>query len=141
MVGLLIAATVAMVASLVGTRFLIVWLLNRKVGQPIHEDVKGRGPALTDADMDAIVAKLRTLHANVTRAHYLLNARLLDRLDRAGIMVWSQAPIYHRDRLLETPAQRAVALSTVRGTVLGARIHPSVITDSVARMFASGVWS
>jgi phospho-N-acetylmuramoyl-pentapeptide-transferase len=40
-VGLLIAATVAMVASLIGTRFLISWLLNRKVGQPIHEDVKG----------------------------------------------------------------------------------------------------
>ena len=101
-------------------------------GASIMEDVKGRGPALTDADMDAIVAKLKALHANVTRAHYLLNERLLDRLDRAGIMVWSQAPIYHRDRLLETPQQRAVALATVRGTVLGARVHPSVITHSVA---------
>src|SRR4051794_5141717 len=101
-------------------------------GASIMEDVKGHGPALTDADMDAIVAKPKGLHANVPRPHYLLNERLLDRLDRAGIMVWSQAPIYHRDRLLETPAQRAVALSTVRGTVLGARTHPSVIAHSVA---------
>ena len=47
-------------------------------------------------------------------------------------MVWSQAPIYHRDRLLETAAQRAAALGTLRRTVLEARNHPSVITHSVA---------
>ena len=41
MVGLLIAAAVSMAASLVGTRFLIVWLRRRNVGQPIHEDVTG----------------------------------------------------------------------------------------------------
>lgn len=101
-------------------------------GAAIQEDVAGRGPALTDADMDAIVAKLKALHATVTRAHYLLNDRLLDRLDRAGIMVWSQAPIYHRDRLLETEADRETALATLRGTVLEARRHPSVLTHSVA---------
>jgi hypothetical protein len=101
-------------------------------GASIQEDLPGRGPALTNADMDRIVAELQAVHANVTRAHYLLNERLLDKLDRAGIMVWSQAPIYHRDRLLETPAQRAAALRTLRGTVLGARSHPSVITHSVA---------
>ncbi len=47
-------------------------------------------------------------------------------------MVWSQAPIYHRDRLLRTAAQRASALATLRRTVLEARSHPSVITHSVA---------
>ncbi|MGI8661653.1 MAG: phospho-N-acetylmuramoyl-pentapeptide-transferase [Acidimicrobiales bacterium] len=41
MVGLLIAAAVSMIASLVGTRFLIGWLRSRDVGQPIHEDVAG----------------------------------------------------------------------------------------------------
>ncbi len=101
-------------------------------GAAIQEDVPGRGPALTDGDMDTIVAQLRAVHATVTRAHYLLNPGLLDRLDRAGIMVWSQAPLYHRDALLRTPAQRAVALDTLRGTVLAARSHPSVLTHSVA---------
>jgi len=74
------------------------------------------GPALTDADMQSIVTGLRAVHANVTRAQYPLNPRLLDRLDQAGIMVWSQAPVYHRDELLHTPAQRALALGTLRGT-------------------------
>jgi phospho-N-acetylmuramoyl-pentapeptide-transferase len=38
-VALLIAAGIALTVSLVGTRFLIDWLISRKVGQPIHEDV------------------------------------------------------------------------------------------------------
>jgi beta-glucuronidase len=113
-----------------------VLLLNGKpldaLGTSIQEDLPGRGPALTDADIDRIVAELKAVHATITRAHYLLNERLLDKLDEAGIMVWSQAPIYHRDRLLETPEQRAAALETVRGTVLAARNHASVITHSVA---------
>jgi len=87
---------------------------------------------MTDADMDTTVAQLKALHANVTRAHYLLNERLLDRFDEAGILVWSQAPVYHRDRLLANPARRAYELRTLRGTVLAARNHPSVLTHSVA---------
>ncbi|HEX4867812.1 MAG TPA: phospho-N-acetylmuramoyl-pentapeptide-transferase [Acidimicrobiales bacterium] len=39
MVALLLAAALAMFTSLVGTRFLIQWLIARRVGQPIHEDV------------------------------------------------------------------------------------------------------
>ncbi len=101
-------------------------------GAAIQEDLPGRGPALTDEDIARIVRELQAVNATITRAHYLLNPKLLDALDAAGIMVWSQAPIYHRDRLLETPAQREEALETLRRTVLAARSHPSVITHSVA---------
>src|SRR3712207_771271 len=82
--------------------------------------------------MDRIVADLEAVHANVTRAHYLLNDGLLDRLDAAGILVWTQAPIYHRDVLLRTPNQRANALQTLRSTVLAARNHPSTLVYSTA---------
>jgi beta-glucuronidase len=101
-------------------------------GAAIIEDIKGHGPALTDADIKTIVDGLKSVHANITRSHYLLNPKLLDALDAAGIMVWSQAPIYHRDRTLVTPAQREVALETLRGTVVAARSHASVVTHSVA---------
>ncbi len=104
-------------------------------GASIHEDMPGHGAALTGKDMDAIVAELKELGANVTRSHYLLNEGLLRRLDRAGIMVWNQAPIWQRDRhgnLLKWPAERKRAWETVRRTVLGGRSHPSVITHSVA---------
>jgi phospho-N-acetylmuramoyl-pentapeptide-transferase len=37
--GLLLAAGTALFVSLIGTRFLIDWLRNRSIGQPIHDDV------------------------------------------------------------------------------------------------------
>jgi beta-glucuronidase len=101
-------------------------------GASIQEDVPGRGAALREEDMAEIVEQLKAVGANVTRAHYLLSDRLLELFDEAGIMVWNQAPIYHRDRLLRTAAQRERALVTVRKTVVGARSHPSVIVHSVA---------
>lgn len=101
-------------------------------GASIQEDVQGMGPALTDRAIESIVDKLKELGANVTRAHYALDERLQRRLDEEGILQWAQAPIYHRDRLLETPEQRAFALRTVRAAVLATRNHPSVITHSVA---------
>ncbi len=39
MVSLLIAGGISLVLSLLGTRYLIGWLRDHKVGQPIHEDV------------------------------------------------------------------------------------------------------
>jgi beta-galactosidase/beta-glucuronidase len=116
----------------------LLYLNNRRIqlrGASIHEDMPGSGAALTGADMDRIVADLRQLGANVTRAHYLLNPGLLSRLDRAGIMVWSQAPIWQRDagaHILWQPSERERALATVRRTVTEARSHPSVLTHSVA---------
>jgi phospho-N-acetylmuramoyl-pentapeptide-transferase len=38
-VALLLAASLAIASSLVGTKLLMEWLIARKVGQPIHEDV------------------------------------------------------------------------------------------------------
>jgi phospho-N-acetylmuramoyl-pentapeptide-transferase len=38
-VALLLAAALAVASSLVGTKALIDWLIARKIGQPIHEDV------------------------------------------------------------------------------------------------------
>ncbi|MCW3063774.1 MAG: hypothetical protein JWN32_946 [Solirubrobacterales bacterium] len=101
-------------------------------GASIIEDMPGQGPALTDFDMDQIVQELQALHATVTRSHYLLNDALLDRLDRAGILVWEQAPVYHRDKQLRTAAGRAAALLTLRRTILADRRHPSVLVNSVA---------
>lgn len=101
-------------------------------GASIEEDVPGHGPVLDSGDIRKVIAQLHALHANITRAQYPLEPALLDQLDRAGILLWSQAPIYHRDELLQTPAQRDAALATLRGTLLATRNHPSVIAQSVA---------
>jgi beta-glucuronidase len=101
-------------------------------GASVQEDLPGRGPALRESDVDTIVSDLQRLHANVTRAQYPLDERLLNRLDEAGILVWSQAPVYHEDVALQSERGRRAALDKVRTTVLTARNHPSVLTHSVA---------
>ena len=101
-------------------------------GASVQEDIPGHGPALTDADVDSIVGELKTLGVNVTRAHVPLDPRLLDRFDEEGILVWSQAPVYHRDAQLRRPGERSYELRVLRNTMLAARNHPSVITHSVA---------
>jgi hypothetical protein len=116
----------------------LLYLNNRRLqmrGASIHEDMPGHGAALTRGDMRRIVQDLKDVGANVTRAHYLLDDRLLSMLDRAGIMVWNEAAIWQRDHganLLQYRSQRRRAVLTVRRTVREARSHPSVITHSVA---------
>lgn len=101
-------------------------------GAAIQEDMPGHGSALGAAEIEQTVSDLKAVGANVTRAHYPLSQALLSRLDEEGIMVWSQAPVYHEDKLLRTPAGRANAYRKVRGTVVDDRNHPSVMTHSVA---------
>jgi beta-glucuronidase len=116
----------------------LLFLNNRQVnlrGASMHEDMPGRGAAINGADMDTAVRELKELGANVTRAHYVLSEGLLNRLDRAGIMVWNQAPVWQRDHganLLRYPLERNRAVAQVDRTVKAARNHPSVITHSVA---------
>lgn len=100
-------------------------------GAAIHEDIAGRGAALSDGDIDTIVSQLRSVGANITRAHYLLSPRLLDALDAAGIMVWAQPPVDHADAALATAAGRSRALAFLRSTLIGDRSHPSVVVNSV----------
>jgi beta-glucuronidase len=113
----------------------ILYLNGRRLwlhGAAIHEDVDGRGAALSGGDIETIVSQLRSVGANITRAHYLLSDQLLDALDAAGIMVWSQPPVDHADALLASARGRARALGMLRATILGERSHPSVVIDSVA---------
>jgi beta-glucuronidase len=113
----------------------LLYLNGRQInfrGASIEEDFPGHGAALTTTEEQEIVNELKALHADVTRSQYPLSQPLLDMLDRAGIMIWTEAPIYNRDDLLHTLAQRKFALATLRDAVLSTRNHPSVLTESVA---------
>ena len=94
-------------------------------GASIHEDVEGSGASMTDGDINTIVSQLRSVGANITRAHYALGEQLLDALDQAGILVWSQPPVDHADPQLARPAGRRRALSLLRDTIL-VRAQPPV---------------
>lgn len=101
-------------------------------GASIQEDLPGRGAALNDGDVARIVQDLQDAGANVTRAHYTMDERLLSALDRAGIMVWAQAPVYQSTSRLNDPATLDRALRSNERAVIASRNHPSVIVHSVA---------
>jgi len=100
-------------------------------GASIVDDAPGHGAALSGADIDTTVSELKSLGANITRAHYLLSDAMLDKLDQAGILVWDQPPVYHYDSVLTTGAGRAGALRMLEQTIIAARSHPSVVINSI----------
>lgn len=98
-------------------------------GASLHEDAPGRGDALQPADMDQLVAQLRAIGANATRAQHPLSEALLERLDRAGVLVWQQVgPIDSPGefRAGTSPVLLAEASRRVRGDVRAARRFASV---------------
>ncbi|HEY7631358.1 MAG TPA: glycoside hydrolase family 2 TIM barrel-domain containing protein [Thermoleophilaceae bacterium] len=112
----------------------LLYLNGRRVqlrGASIEEDMPGRGPALRPSDIERIVAELKAVGANVTRAQYGLSDELMSALDRAGIMLWNQAPVYHRDVQLRRPEGVDAALTEVQHNIVAARNHASVLANSV----------
>jgi hypothetical protein len=107
-------------------------------GASLHEDAAGDGDGLSAADMDAIVRDLRAIGANATRAQHALSPALLERLDRAGILVWQgvgpvDAPGAWTSH---TPALAHAARERVRISVRQERLHPSVIAWNLVNEIA-----
>ena len=119
-------------------------------GASIHEDVQGSGASMTEGDINTIVSQLRSVGANITRAHYALSEELLDALDQAGILVWSQPPVDHADPQLAGRRTRARAVTAARhdpgraqppvgGGRLGRqRASPTPDSDPGTRTYLSG---
>ena len=97
-------------------------------GASIHEDTRGHGDALTAADMDRIVGRLKAVGANATRAQHALNPALLERLDAAGILVWQEiGPWDSPGNWLETTrALQREGLGRVRQSFEQLQTHPSI---------------
>jgi hypothetical protein len=122
----------------VGGKILLNGRRLRLHGASINEDAEGDGDALTAADMDRIVDDLKAVGANATRAQHALSAPLLERLDRAGIMVWlGVGPVDAPGAWTSsTPALAHAARERVRTSVRQAQLHPSVIAWNLANEIA-----
>ena len=107
-------------------------------GASIQEDVVGHGDALTGADQSALVASLKSLGANATRAQHPLDIGLLQRLDAAGILVWQGVgPVDPAGAWsATTPALLHNAQQRVRTTVRQDALHPSVVAWNLANEVA-----
>jgi beta-galactosidase/beta-glucuronidase len=107
-------------------------------GATIQADAAGRGDALSPADEDAIVARLKSIGANAARAQHPLDPALLERLDAAGILVWQGiGPVEGAGNWYSsTPRLLAEAERQARTAALAAQLHPSIfawnLVDEVA---------
>ena len=98
-------------------------------GASIHEDARGHGDGLTPPDMDAIVARLKSIGANATRAQHPLDPALLERLDAAGILVWQEIGPWDSpgNWLEKTGPMRREGFARVRQSFEQLQTHPSIL--------------
>jgi beta-glucuronidase len=102
-------------------------------GASIHEDDIGTGAALSLAQRNTLIKRLKEVGGTVARSQYPLHPDFMEAFDRAGILFWSQAPVY------QIPPQNTSkgnvlrnAVRVNRETVLAEENHPSVLVWSVA---------
>ena len=102
-------------------------------GASVHEDDPVLGAALGPAERRSEMRRLDELGVDVVRAHYPLHPATLEALDRRGVLVWSQAPVYQvPEASLARRRVRVNAQRANRDMVLRDRSHPSVFVWSMA---------
>lgn len=118
-------------------------LLNGSVvhfrGVALHEDTATRGPVMTRADREKVVALMKESGSTLLRAHYPLDPDFQDLADEEGILIWSEVPATYQlpEANLGRRAFREVAFRQIREDVLANRNHPSVAVWSVGNEMAS----
>ncbi len=103
-------------------------------GASLPPGIMDRGDALRPQDMDGMIAQLRAIGANATRAQRPLSRALLERLDAAGILVWQEVAPWEPAGAwsARTPQFRRAATDSVERAVRELRLHPSVVTWSLS---------
>lgn len=100
-----------------------------------HQDLQGRGWALTAADHARDMAMIEELGANSVRhAHYQHAQEWADEADRAGMAVWAELPFVHQSAISDGPPSAALIANARQQLIELIRQnynHPSIVTWSV----------
>jgi beta-glucuronidase len=102
-------------------------------GVGLHEEVKGKGFALSDADRQRLIREAKAIGATVLRVHYPYSEGIHELADRLGLLIWSEIPVYQvHTKYVDDPAVRANALDMLRRDIVANQNHPSVMLWSIA---------
>ena len=100
-------------------------------GVAVHDDLPGTGAALTDADRQQMIGQIKDTGATLVRSHYPLSPSFHEMADRAGLLIWSEVPVYRMNTGYLYAATRRAAVDEVRRNVLDNENHPSVMVWSI----------
>ncbi|WP_419805047.1 glycoside hydrolase family 2 protein [Terriglobus sp.] len=116
-----------------GTRILLNGKPVALLGANMHAEAPIRGGrAITDADMQNILKMLHDIHANYVRlCHYPHDERMTRATDRAGILVWSEIPLWQRISF-EKPEVYSKAVTMLHEMIRRDQNKASVIFWSVS---------
>jgi beta-glucuronidase len=112
-------------------------------GAPLHfrgvglqEDSPMDGFAIDNDQRQAFINEVRGLGATLIRSQYPLHPELEELADEAGIMLWSEIPMY-QVKATKIRAATPAALEMLRENLLDNGSHPSIVIWSIANELSS----
>ena len=100
-------------------------------GVAVHDDLPGKGPAWNDADRAQTIRQIKDTGATLVRSHYPLSPSFHEMADRAGLLIWSEVPVYRMNTGYLYASTRRAAVDEVRRNILDNENHPSVMVWSI----------
>jgi beta-glucuronidase len=101
-------------------------------GVAVHEDNPIRGAAIDNADRALIIANAKQLGATLIRAHYPLHPELEELADRAGILLWSEIPVYQlSESELGLRSFADYGRAELQANIAANQNHPSIVVWSI----------
>jgi beta-glucuronidase len=101
-------------------------------GVGLHEDSADKGFAIDNATRKRFIDETVALGATLIRSHYPLHPQLMEEADKAGVMIWSEIPVYAiKTQYLKQKLVRQLAAKELEENILINGNHPSIIVWSV----------
>jgi beta-glucuronidase len=105
-------------------------------GFSIHEQTATTGAALDLAQMRQLISWAQELGAGIIREHYPEDPEMEEMADRAGILLWSEVPVYQSsDDDFASAAWRRSALAMLGASITANQNHPAILLWSIGNEF------
>jgi glycosyl hydrolase family 2 len=108
-------------------------------GVAVHDDLPGKGPALSEADRVQQIGQIKDSGSTLVRSHYPLSPAFEELADQAGLLIWSEVPVYRMNTGYLFASTRRAAVDLVRTNVLDNENHASVMVWSIGNELKDSV--